>query len=199
MGTPNSPVCVFSEKSEISLRSGSSMNIVSLSTEVILSKFLGTCDCIWPGQVAKLLDASAEWRMSCAFKTGKYGKNVDWKGCRSGCTGTAETDETWNREGKDGQVWYKCNEHLLTRLELEPCVVAHAWTCANVTVHALWAEKCACNKWVFVHSHRAHCGRHCMCTKPRKTLSRKISTFITPWPSWQKILQFVAWVRNPFF
>ena len=29
-------------------------------------------------------------------------------------------------------------------------------------------------------------------------MCRKKSTFITPWPSWQrKILQFVVWVRNP--
>ena len=42
--TPNSPVfsCVFFEKSEIPLRSGSSMSIVSVSTEVILSNSLGS-------------------------------------------------------------------------------------------------------------------------------------------------------------
>ena len=33
-----------------------------------------TCVCIWSGQVAELPDAGAEWRMSCAFRTGKYGK-----------------------------------------------------------------------------------------------------------------------------
>ena len=35
-----------------------------------------------------------------------------------------------------------------------------------------------------------------MCTKPSKTC-RKISTFITPWQSWQKILRCIVWVRNP--
>ena len=32
------------------------------------------CVCIWLGQEAKLRDADAEWRVSCAFRTGKYGK-----------------------------------------------------------------------------------------------------------------------------
>ena len=68
------------EKSVI-LWSGSLMSVVSSSTEVFLSNFfrLKTCVCIRLGQVAKLRDACAEWRMSCAFSTGNYGKNV-WTG-----------------------------------------------------------------------------------------------------------------------
>ena len=58
---PSVLVCVFFEKSEISLRSGSSMSIVSLPT----------------GQIAKLLAGRAEMRMPYASRTSKYGKNVD--------------------------------------------------------------------------------------------------------------------------
>ena len=48
---------------------------------IILVKLGGliTCVCIWLGQLAKLRDASAALRVSCAFWTGKYSKIVDWK------------------------------------------------------------------------------------------------------------------------
>ena len=39
---------------------------------------LTSCVCIWFGQNAKLRDASAEWRMSCASRTEKYGKISKW-------------------------------------------------------------------------------------------------------------------------
>ena len=49
---------------------------------------------------------------------------------------------------------------------LEPCVYVHAYEkYANVTVHALCAEKCACNNRVYVH--------HPVVPYPKKTLPRK--------------------------
>ena len=69
-------VCVFFEKSEISLRSGSSMSIVSLSTEVILSNSLGSSSALvrnlcwgrtWPDSQSSR--PPAEMRMPWASRT----------------------------------------------------------------------------------------------------------------------------------
>ena len=72
--TPNRPgfSIMFFEKSE-KLWFGSLMSVVSSSTEVFLSNSLVwvICVCIWLGQVAKLLDASAELRVSIASRTGR--------------------------------------------------------------------------------------------------------------------------------
>ena len=53
-------------------------------------------------------------------------------------------------------------------------VCAHAWKCANVTVHALRAEKCACNMWVYVHKqqHRQTKAPHCVQNEKRTCRSR---------------------------
>ena len=43
-----------------------------------LVELVGLITCVETrcGQAAKLLGARAEWCVSCAFRTGKYGKNV---------------------------------------------------------------------------------------------------------------------------
>ena len=107
-----------------------------------------TCVCIRLGQVAKLRDACAEWRMSCAFSRGKYGKNVwtglsvtsqsgmvSWCPCRNSRDG-------WNMRKGEGEMENKdtcANTFLQT---LEPWAMRVCDThekCAKYAVSALCA------------------------------------------------------------
>ena len=78
--TPNSPVfsCVFfREVRDVVVRIVDEHRVIVHRSDLVELVGLKTCVCIWLGQVAKLRDACAEWRVSCAFRTGKFGKDVD--------------------------------------------------------------------------------------------------------------------------
>ena len=136
---------VFFEKSEISLRSGSSMSIVSTVHRSDLVELLGLKTCVESGlgQIAKLLAARAEMRMPCACRTGKHGKNV-W-------TSKSGMVSKWpSRNSKDGwdmrleKARWRHVTHvqrtLLAHLS-QPCVCDTHEKCAKYAVSALCAEK----------------------------------------------------------
>ena len=141
VGTPNCLVFTFLVfKKSKKLWFGSLMSIVSSSTEMILSNSFGLipCVCIWLGQAAKLRDACAEWRVSCAFRTGKYGKNM-WivseviVGIDLEVT-VREQQRRVRHEKGEGEMENK-DTHATNNLFTDTWamrVCAHAWRCANV-------------------------------------------------------------------
>ena len=113
-----------------------------------------TCVCIWLGQVANLLDACAELRMSCAFRTGKFGKKTD-KNVMSRCV-CRNSKDGWNMRREKAR-WREMTHMQQTNFSwpwaMRVCDTHEK--CAKVTVHALCAEKCTCNRWVYVQRKRA--------------------------------------------
>ena len=156
------------------------------------------CVCIWLGQVAKLLDASAEWRMSCAFRTGKDGKIVDWKG-------DVEVDVQEQQRRVKHEI-EKARWRGMIHVQQTPfwhdLSLTHACTCTRMKMC-----KCDCA--------RAMCRKMCVqqvsvCTppvvhtvvattcvrNPKKTLSRKNQHSSLHDHFWHKIFRFVVWVRK---
>ena len=94
----------------------------------------------------------AEMRMSCAFRTGEYGKNV-WTG-KSRERRQQKMGETWEGEGEiENKDTHATNIFFMN---LSHTCMWHAWRCADVTVHSLCAEKCACNRCVYVQKWYLH-------------------------------------------
>ena len=141
--TSDSPVCscVFFKKSEISFEVWivNEHRVIAHRSDLVELFGLINCVCIWLGQVAKLRDACAELRVSCAFRTGKYGKIVDWKvvskwPCRNSRDG-------WNMRREKAR-WRETTHVQRTFLApLSHACMWHVWRCVNVMVHALCAEK----------------------------------------------------------
>ena len=99
------------------------------------------------GQAAKLLGARADMRVSCAFRTGKFGKNVVHVKVRIGLEVTVREQQRRVRYETQKARWrHDTQTTNLLDMTWAMRVCAHAWKCANVTVRALCAEKCACNK-----------------------------------------------------
>ena len=103
--------------------------------ENLLWHFL-SCVCIWLGQVAKLLGACAELRMSCAFRTGKFVKEMDrnvmseWA-CRNGNDGWNMRREKvrWSDMTHMQQTpfWHDLSHACMcTRMKMCTCDCAHA-------------------------------------------------------------------------
>ena len=146
--------------------------------------------CIWFGQVAKLRDAGAEWRMSCAFRTGKYGKIMWMSESVKSLSGVVSKWPCKNSKDR-WDMRTECDKNL------EPCVCVHTHEDVRMC-----AEKCACDGLVCVHSPVVHTVVATTCVR-------------TPWKSDEKnsvekkninihhsmtiltkhMLHFVVWVR----
>ena len=133
------------------------------------------------GQVAKLLVAGAEVRLTRAFGSGKFGKIV--------------------RTGASVRLVSKCQvkEQQRTKkriMRVETCALqqtplfmtlSHACVCdthENVrmcAMNALCAEKCACNRWLRVH----HPSKTQYLPLRGYDPSLFLKKIITPWPSWE--------------
>ena len=86
--------------------------------------------CIWLGQEAKLRDACADWRMSCAFRTGKYGKNV-WTGSVSKRP-CGKSKDGWDMRREKAR--WRETTHVQTPFyrHLSHACMWRAWRCADV-------------------------------------------------------------------
>ena len=143
--TPNRPVfsIMFFEKSE-KLWFGSLMSVVSSSTEVFLTNSLVwvICVCIWLGQVAKLLDASAELRVSIASRTGRgrqesgQERDVEVSVQENSKDGWDTREKARWRETTDVQIpFYR---------HLSRAYMWHAWQCVKCAVRASCAHNNVC-------------------------------------------------------
>ena len=103
------------------------------------------------GQVAQLLGARAELRMSCAFRTGKFGKNVCGNVMSKWACGNS----------KDG-----CD----MRME-KP---------RNVTVHALCTEKCATSACMYTSRYHMCTKPSKISAKKKLRLHHPVSILIFP-------------------
>ena len=139
VGTPNSPVFsrVVFKKSEMLSWSGSLMGVVPPSTEVVLSGCLGsTCGVRGIGQVAKLLGARAEVRMSCAFRTGKHRQESRGRQSREGGLEVTVREqqgmegETWEWRRRDGDQRHAHATNLFTTLS-RACVCTRKKMCGD--------------------------------------------------------------------
>ena len=116
-----------------------------------LVELLGLITCVEGGlgQIAKLLAARAEMRMPCAFRTGKYGKNV-WTS-KSGMVSKWPSRNSKENMRLERARWRDvthvqrtlltdtwANARMCTRMKMCGCAQAN---CAT--------EKCACNRWVY--------------------------------------------------
>ena len=139
---------------------------------------------------------------SCGWDR-QWSRSREWS--RSDRAGTARV----NHETRDGEMVR--TKTLMTQTpffhELEPCVcVTRMKMCKCDSARAMCKKNVRATSECMYTLRRTHCSRYYMCTKPRKMLeklSRQKLTFITPWPSWQKNIQFVVWnrsvfVQNPF-
>ena len=106
-----------------------------------------SCRTAWAHNLCLHLTWPGSQTSRCPALSGRESSARRWTGtwCRSECAGTAKTGETWE--------WRE-----MTHMQQTPFswpwamrVCAHAWKCTNVIVHAKCTEKCACNKWVYVH------------------------------------------------
>ena len=112
----------------------------------VIFHFLPSCVCIRLDQVAKLLDASAEWRVFCAFQDGKvrqgYGQERDVE------VSVQERDRRVKHEKGEGEIEIndtQATKHLFH--EHEPCVYVHAHENVRMCAGKLCnRKKCACNK-----------------------------------------------------
>ena len=123
---------------------GSLMSVVSSSTEVFLSNSLVwvICVCIWLGQVAKLLDASTELRVSIASRTGRVRqeggqeRDVEVSVQENSKDGWDTREKARWRETTDVQIpFYR---------HLSRAYMWHAWQCVKCAVRASCAQNNVC-------------------------------------------------------
>ena len=155
-------------------------------------------------RAAKLLGARAEMRMSCAFRTGKFGKNVDEN----------VTSKWAGRNSKDGwdmrveKARWRGTTHVQQTpfwQTLEPCVyvtrMRSVRMCADkmCTCHVQKNVRATCECMYtspVVHTVAASCVRTPK-NSVEKTLSRKNNNIHHSKTILTKKIQFVVRVRNP--
>ena len=124
---------------------------------------LSLCVCIWLGQVAQLLDACAELRVSCAFRTVKYGKIVDWK----------EMSKKAGRKHEKGESETESDDTCANTFFTD------AWALSHACMWHAW-EKCNCARAMCIKNVRA--TRECMYTVRLGPANDVSSTDSDVWP-----------------
>ena len=104
------------------------------------------CERNWPDSQSSR--PRAEMRMSCAFRTGEYGKNV-WTG-KSRERRQQKMGETWEGWRRDGEQRHSCDKHLFH--ELESCVyVTRMKMCGCDCARAMCRKMCVQQVRVCTH------------------------------------------------
>ena len=160
---------LFFENSEMLSRFGSLMGVVSPSTEVTLSNSWGSqpVECVGIGQVAKLLAARAEVRLTCAFRSG----TVRRRRCRRECG-----LEVTVREQQGRRMKHEDREGETERYDMRTAdTLSHACTrCLYVT-----RRNCV----------RKMCVRHGVCVQPPVAHTVIVTTWVRNSESKRRNLQ----------
>ena len=161
----------FREVGEIVVRIVDEHRVIIHRSDLVELFGLITCVCIWLDPVAKLRDACAELRVSCAFRTGKYGITVDW--------GMSKWMSRNSRDGwkmnETGKATWRGMTHVQRSFlaPLSHACVWHASRMCEVCAQCMYNRK-MCVQQVSVCSHTVvHTAVATACVRNSKTLSRK--------------------------